>query len=460
VPTTEDSPDHVAALLNAGVGGAVLTHRDGEYDAALTGFNLAVRHEPDVVVIPTSADDVASAVRVAREAGWKVNALGAGHGVLTAQRGGVAIATRELAGVEIDVDERTARVGAGTRWQDVLEAAAPFGLAPLAGSSPLVGVVGYVLGGGLGPVARTFGYAADHVQTIELVDGAGRLRRVDAQSDPELFWALRGGKNGLGIVTALTIDLMPVPRLHAGGLYFAAADLTRVLHAWLDWGRAIPESVSTSVSILRLPPLPDLPEPLRGQLVLHVRFAHVGDTTDGDRLLAPIRATATPIVDTVRDMPYSELGQIHDDPAQAMPYTEGGALLDHLDHEGLDELIDRVGPAADVPLIAVELRQLGGALAREPRVPNAVPGRAAGYTLHLIGAPVPELLDTVLPGLIQSTIASMGPWLAEEALPNFFGRANPPGELEKCWAPAQAERLRAVRSDIDPDGVFDIAVHD
>ncbi len=456
MPDPELSLDDAVATLRAAAA-TVLTRDDEAYGAALAGFNLAVHHEPDVVVMANSADHVAAAVRVARRAGWKVNALGAGHGVLAAQRDGMAINTRGLAGVEIDPDERVARVGAGTRWQDVLDAAAPFGLAPLAGSSPLVGVVGYVLGGGLGPVARTFGYAADHVQGIELVDGTGQTRWVDADNDPELFWALRGGKVGLGIVTAVTIDLMPVPSLYAGGLYFAASDLPRVLHEWLDWGRVIPETVSTSVSILRLPPLPELPEPLRGQLVLHVRFAHVGDDADGERLVAPMRATARPIVDTISSMPYSSLAQIHNDPATPMPYTEGGALLSHLDHEGLDELIARVGPTADVPLVAVELRQLGGALAREASVPNAVPGRSAAFTLHVIGAPVPELLDTVLPGLIQSTLDAMTPWLAVEGPPNFFGRANRAGQLDTCWAPEQAARLKAARADVDPDSVFGIS---
>lgn len=432
----------------------LLVPGDPRFNEAVAGFNLAVEHRPDVVLIARSAADVATAVRAARAHRIPVTAMGAGHGALDPVAGGLAVVTADLAGVEVDVEDRTARVGAGTRWQQVLDATAPYGLAPLAGSSPLVGVVGYVLGGGLGPVARTFGYAADHVASFDVVDGHGHLRQVDADSDPELFWALRGGKVGLGIVTALTIELLPLRTIHAGGLYFPATDLASVLHIWLDWTRMVPETVTSSAAILRLPELPGIPEPLRGQLVLHLRFAHVGDEADGDRLIAPLRSAGPVLIDTIGPMPYQRLGEIHADPVDAMPFADGGALLGQLDHDGLDELLARVGPSADVPLAAVELRHLGGALARQPRVPNAAPGRSAGFSLHLVGAPVPELLDTVVPAVVRGTIEAMGPWLATEALPNFIGRANVGDALGRCWTPRDAVRLQEVRAQVDPDGVF------
>jgi FAD/FMN-containing dehydrogenase len=444
----------VASLRGEVSAGALLLPEDPGFAPGLAGFNLALTHRPDAVLLPGSATDVAAAVGAARAARVAVRVLGAGHGTLEPLDGGLAVVTAGLAGVEVDVEERTARVGAGTLWQQVLDATAPHGLAPLAGSSPLVGVVGYVLGGGLGPVARTFGYAADHVRSFEVVDGTGRLRQVDADHDPELFWALRGGKVGLGVVTALTIDLLPVRTVHAGGLYFPADEVAPVLHAWLDWTRTVPETVTSSAAILRLPDLPGIPGPLRGRLVLHVRFAHVGEGSDGERLVAPLRGAGTVLVDSVGPLPYSRLGEIHADPVDAMPYAEGGALLDHLDHDGLDALLAVVGADVDVPLAAVELRHLGGALSREPRVPNAVPGRSAGFGLHVVGAPVPELLDVVVPRVVQGTIAAMAPWLATESLPNFVGRANEAGALASCWLPGVAARLDAVRATVDPEGLL------
>jgi len=464
VTTAVSHIDDLAAALQAATTSPVLRPDHTGYAEALAGFNLALQHRPDLVLVAQSAADVALTVEMADARGIRVTAMGAGHGALAAQAGGIAVVTSGLAGVTLDADAKTARVDAGTTWQQVMDVVTPAGLAPLAGSSPLVGVVGYLLGGGLGPVARTFGYAADHVRSIELVDGRGHVLVADAETEPELFWALRGGKAGLGIVTSVTIDLFPVSTLYAGGLYFAAPDITTVLHGWLDWGRTIPETVSTSASVLRLPPFPEIPEPLRGQLVLHVRAAHVGDEAEGERLISPLRALATPIVDTIGQMAYADLPQIHNDPAAPMPYTEGGALLDHLDHDGVDALLELIGPSADVPLVAVELRQLGGALARQPQVPNAIPGRDADYTLHIIGAPVPELLDTVLPGLIQGTIRAMGPWLSQFNQPNFVGRANAAMDFAGCWSEEAAARLARVRHDVDPHSVFgfggDPVVHD
>jgi hypothetical protein len=420
----------------------------------LACFNLRITHRPEAVVRATSADDVRAAVQVAASRAIPVTAIGLGHGFARNVDAGIVINTRGLAHAEVDPVQRTARVGAGTPWSVVIDAAAEHGLAPLAGSAPHVGVVGYLLGGGLGPVARTYGFAADHVRSLSVVTGAGELLQVDQDHHPELFWALRGGKHGLGIVTEAVIDLFPVTTLHGGGFFFDGADAAQVLHRFVDWTASLPESVSASVALLRLPPLPELPEPIRGRFVVHVRAAVVDDPANAGSLVDPIRTAATPLMDAFGEMPYAALGMIHADPIDPMPFVEGGMLLREIDHELVDSLLAQAGPATTAPLAAVEIRLLGGAISREPSPPNAAGGRDAGASMHVVGAPVPELLDQVVPAVIEGVFTHLSPWATGTFQANFVGNANRSEDLAKAWAPDVARRLSTVRETYDPRGLF------
>ncbi|QAY72322.1 FAD-binding protein [Agromyces protaetiae] len=450
---TERSIALLAQLRAAGVATAYGPD-DPEYRAALAGFNTAVVHSPALVVAAGRVDDVVETVRFANEHSLEVYVVGRGHGALAPIVDGIALATAGLASVDIDAPTRTAVVGAGASWADVLEAASPHGLAPLCGSAPHVGVVGYLLGGGIGPVARTFGFAADHVRSISVVTADGGLIAADPSFNPDLFWALRGGKGGFGVVVSVEIDLFPLAGVYGGGLYFAEADAPAIVRAYPAWSKGLPEELTSSIALLRLPPLPQLPEPLRGRFVAHLRIAYVGPAADAEQLLNPIRAVADPIIDAVGELPYAQLGAIHSDPVDPMPVADGGILLADFDQEAADALVRAVGPSADVPLAAVEIRHLGGALGREPEEPNAVGGRDAAYSLHIVGAPVPELLDTVIPAVVEGVFEALAPWATGGTQINFVGRANRLDELDASWPPAVRERLRDIRRRYDPEGRF------
>ncbi|MET0693428.1 MAG: FAD-dependent oxidoreductase [Propionibacteriaceae bacterium] len=449
----------IAEQLTAAGASRVITPDQPDYATELATFNLATRHTPAVVVAATSTEDVAVAVRVANQLDLGFTVIGQGHGVLDPAVGGIAVTTRGLAGVQVDEAGRTATVRAGTVWSAVIDAATPLGLAPLCGSAPHVGVMGYLLGGGLGPVARTYGYAADHVQSFRVVTPDGRLVTADQDHEPDLFWALRGGKGGLGVVVEATIYLFPLASVYGGGIYFAAADARAVLRAFSEWTAQVPENVTSSVALLRLPPLPELPPPLRGQFVVHVRVAIVGDREEAEALLAPIRSVATPLIDAVGDLPYAAIGSIHNDPVNPMPVAEGGVTLRAFGSDTADALLAAAGPDVDVPLVAVEIRHLGGALSRQPTVPNAVGGRDAAYGLHVVGAPVPELLETVIPQVIRGIFAALGPWRTGGALVNFVGKANDPDSLRNAWPAEIAERLDQVRASYDQQGRFPYGNH-
>jgi hypothetical protein len=359
-----------------------------------------------------------------------------------------------MQGVAVDPDRRIARVQAGVKWVKVLEAAAEYGLAGLCGSSSDVGVVGYTLGGGMGSLGRLHGFAADHVQAVEMVTADGQLRRVCAESDPELFWAVRGGKGNLGIVTALEIDLVPVSGLYAGGIFFAGDDAPAVLHAFRAWAPTMPEDVSTSVAILRLPPLEELPPPLRGQTVVHLRFAYSGtDFALAERLVEPMKASGTVLLGFIGPIRTDEMDGIHMDPVDPMPAWEKGMLLDDLTDDAVDALLATAGPQLDIPLIMAELRLMGGALGRPAKVPNAVPGRSAAYSLYVIGPGVPELAQ-VVPAIARGILGALAPWASSENMINFLGDVSGPDEVAAAYPPATIRRLREVKHGVDPAGIF------
>jgi FAD/FMN-containing dehydrogenase len=434
------------------VAGPVLRTGDPDLLAEIAPFNVAHAATPAVVVGATSGEDVAAAVRWAAANGRTVAVQATGHGLIGTLDGAVLVTTSRMSDVQIDPVARTARVGAGVRWREVIDAAAPYGLAPLSGSSSGVGVVGYTLGGGLGLLARKYGFAADHVRRIELVSADGVLRSIDAQSDPELFWALRGGKGSFGIVTALEFDLMPVAGLHGGAIFFPGTAAADLLHAYRTWAAQLPEETTSSIAVLRMPPDPALPEPLRGQTVVHLRVAHLGTAEQGAALLAPMRAVAPPLIDTVGDMPYAAVDSIHMDPTTPMPSYDRGMTLRELPAQAIDALLAVAGPDVEVPLIMVELRHLGGALARPAAVPNAVAGRDAAFSAWVLGPMAGPVAD-VVPAVAGSVISALSPWAARGSLLNFAGGTGPQ-DVGALWADGDRERLASLKHRLDPDGLF------
>ena len=330
------------------------------------------------------------AVRLAVDHGFPVAVRATGHGPIPGVDRGLLVDTRAMSTVTVDPGRRTATVGAGTTWTSVLAACAPYGLAPLCGSAPDVGAVSYVLGGGLGVLGRRYGYAADRVRRIRLVTATGEPREVTPDSDPELFWAVRGGGGNFGVATELEIDLVPVAALYGGGLFFpgeAAADL---LAAFGRCTADAPDELSLSIAFITFPDLDAVPPPLRGRFVGHLRVAHLGAPAEAEALIAPLRAVATPFVDTVRTLPVAEIGTIHADPVRPQPVSCGGAVLPRWDDAAIDVLLSGIGATRPHML---EVRHLGGALARPADVPNAVGHRDALFNVFTSAYPGPSFDD-------------------------------------------------------------------
>lgn len=420
------------------------------YDDARLGLNRAAESRPAYVVEAADEQEVAAAVRLAAEQKRPVGVMATGHGPSVSADDAVLVNTRRMDGVSVDAARATAWIEAGARWRKVLEHTAPHGLAPLNGSSPNVGAVGYLVGGGAGLLGRRFGYAADHVRRLRLVTADGRLRDVTAGTDPDLFWAVRGGKDNFGLVVGMEVDLFPVTRLYGGGLYFAGEATAEVLHAYAEWVRHVPEEMASSVLLVHNPDLPDVPEPLRGRFITHLRIAYSGEPADGEHLVRPLRELGPILLDTVRDMPYAEVGTIHHEPT-SMPYVayDRNVLLSDLTDDAVDIIVALAGPDAGAPFVT-ELRHFGGAYARPPKVPNCVGGRDAAFSLFTGAVPEAEGLRRR-----DDLLDRLRPWSTGGTNLNFAGVEDiSPASVEAAYTPADFARLRAVKAQYDPDNMF------
>ena len=289
------------------VTGPVLTPDEEGFADEVAPHNRAVVNSPDVVVGATSTQDVVAAVRWAAEQRVPLTVLATGHGATTPVTSGVLLTTRRLGGVEVDPDTRVATIGAGAAWTDVVPVADAHGLTPVAGSSTNVGVVGYLLGGGIGPFARSHGYSSDRLESLTVVTGTGEVVEASADEHPDLFWALRGGKVGLGVVTQVRLRLVAIPELYAGTLFFDAEHIETALRGWLAWTATADAETTTSAAIIRFPDFEAVPPFLRGRTALTLRVARPGDEAAGEAATAPLRALAPTFLDTVGVLPVARV---------------------------------------------------------------------------------------------------------------------------------------------------------
>ncbi|MFD3519886.1 FAD-binding oxidoreductase [Streptomyces sp. NPDC058653] len=444
------------ATLAAALSGEVFQPGDAGYAAECAAFNLSLTQRPAVVVGAAGPADVQAAVRFATDHELPVAVLATGHQAIMAADGALLINTRRMSGATVDPDRRRAVVQAGVQAGQAVEAAGAFGLAPIVGSSPSVGVVGFTLGGGLSPtLGRPFGWAADHVHAIEVVTADGRLRRATAEEEPDLFWSLRGSRSNMGVVTALELEVHEVTRLYGGGLFFSGEDTAAVLHAFRRFTRTVPEELTSSIAFLRLPDAPAVPELLRGRFVIHVRIAFLGPSPEGERLVTPLRQAAPVMSDTLGEMPFADFASIHNDPADPMYFREWTGMLAEFPDETVDSIVELAGPRADNPVEYVELRHLGGAFGRQIGPPSAVSNRDAEFALWMMSMGPPSEGDPQA-AYAQRFLATDQPWTTGHAYLNFSSFGTDPERVRQAYPPEVYERLRRVKTMYDPSNVFRI----
>ena len=418
------------------------------WDTARQAWNLAVDQQPMAVVFPRTVADVTAVVEIARTTGARVVTQGTGHGASAYGSMSDTILVRTTQLQELAIGDGRARVGAGTLWGDVADAAGAAGLSGLGGSSPDVGVVGYTLGGGIGWLARRFGLASNAVRSIDLVTADGRLQHASHERLPELFWALRGGGGGLGVVVGLEMDLFPVTAVIGGTLVWDAQLAPLILPAWSEWTAGLDDSITSIIRFLNAPDVPGVPELFRGRHVMTLGLVGVGDPDAIARSIKVMRTIATPTLDSIGPMPAAELCRLHGDPEGPTAGMSHHTLLGSMEQGAIDALIDVAGADSTERLISVEVRHLGGALARTPDGAGALSHIGAPYLLHAVGAAHESERAAWSYDQLGLTIDAMRPWAAGEYL-NFVECPT-----RSVFDDATTRRLAAVKSAVDPTNVF------
>lgn len=441
--------------LREGVGGKVYLPGDPGYDAARQAWNLSVVQEPQLIVDAETAVDVQLAVRFARSNRLTVGVMATGHGM---PRGcdGVLIRTARMNGVKIDPETAQARVQGGALVKDVLAAAQPHGLAMLSGSSPEVGVVGYTLGGGFGLMIRKHGLAIDRVVGARVVTPDGHLLNVNANENPDIFWAIRGGGGAFGVVVEMTLELVPQPTVFGGCTIYPAENVEAIVKAYAAWSATLPEEATSAIVLMNLPPMPSIPEPLRGRAVVAINGCLCGELEDSEATVAPMRALGTPILDMWGTFPYAASACIFNDPTEPMPSVGQGAMLRDFSDATIDRMLSAIGPVDKMPQVALQIRHVTGAMARVSHAETPIGSyRDANYLFYAVGVPNPFASAAAILGHSSAVLSAAGDSLLCLGPLNFIGEGRVNSNAVKgVYGSDEYARLQEIKRLVDPENTF------
>lgn len=446
---------HDITALQSRLTGELFSPGDPGYDQACLAWNLKIKHHPILIVAAKNAPDIVEAVKFAGQHQLGVAVQATGHGNVRPANDCLLILTREMSGVEIDPVRQTARIEAGTKWGKVLVAAQEYGLAPLLGSSPTVGAVGYTLGGGLGWLGRKYGLSTDSVIQFEVVTADGSLRTVSSTENSELFWGLRGGGGSLAVITAMTVRLYPVSQVYAGNLYYPAALAGEVFRRYRDWIAAAPDELTSSVVIMNFPPIPQVPDFLRGKSFAIVRGCYCGSLSQGEALLRYWRDWQAPQIDDFKPISFRDAALISNDPSDPSPGFNTGAWLRELSDAVIDTILGyAMSTGQPSPVVFAEVRHAGGAISRIDSSTAAFGNRDAELILSIVGmAPTEDALQQLV-AYTDAFKAALRPGLTGGVYMNFIEGVESQQRLRDGLAPGGYERLAQLKTRFDPENMF------
>lgn len=449
-PSTPPNATAVAGLRRR-LSGRVVAPDASDYDDARTGWNLTFDQRPALVVMAADAGDVAAAARFATDHGLDIAVQATGHGPVRTADDALLINTAGMTGVAIDPIARTARVAAGAPWAAVLAAAQAHGLAPLLGSSPAVGAVGYTLGGGFGWLGRKYGLACDSVVDFDVVTADGETLTTSADEHTDLFWGLRGGGGGLAVVTAMTIRLFPVSTIYGGVLVYPAEAAADVLHRWREWLPTLPDEMCSAVKIINVPDMDDAPPDMRGRTLVMVQGCHCGPEDEGAALVQSWRDWRAPLMDRFGPMPFAEVARISNDPTDPLPSLTTGAWLRGLSGDAVKTIVRyATRKVAPVPLIFIEIRHAGGAAGRA--ADSAFGYRTDELLLQAVSLVPAPSLRSVMINYTDSLKRDLGPALTGRVYMNFLEGDEKNARVRDGYPPPTLARLVALKAKYDPAG--------
>jgi FAD/FMN-containing dehydrogenase len=438
--------------LRAGLAGRVIGPGDADYDTARSVFYGGFDRHPAVIVRAANATDVARVIEMARTTGLPLAVRSgghsnAGHGTV---EGGLVLDLGAMKALDLDVAGRTAWAEPGLTAIEYTTAAAAHGLATGFGDTGSVGLGGITLGGGVGYLVRKHGLTIDDLLAAEIVTADGRLRRIDADSEPDLFWAIRGGGGNFGVATRFQFRLHPLPAIVGGMLMLPATPA--VLAGFIAAAEAAPEALSTIANVMPAPPMPFVPPEQHGQPVIFGMLCYAGEAEAGQRAVAPFRALAAPIVDMVQPTTYPAMYPPEDDRYHPVGVVHS-MFLDGFDEAAAGLILERL-MASTAMMAVAQLRVLGGAMARVPAEATAFAHRGRRILANLAALYQPPDDGGVHQAWLDGFAAAVGPSAAGVYV-NFLAEEGA-ARVREAYPDATWERLRTIKGRYDPDNLFRI----
>ena len=452
--TSSTSPSRITRRLQ----GKVSFPSDERYNEARKAWNLVVDQHPAMIVYVENPLDVIEAVTFANQHNLSIAVQSTGHGLKRPADGAMLINTSRMKELRLDPRSQTAWIGAGVKWGEVLEITQQFGLAPLVGSSPDVGAVGYTLGGGFGWLARKYGLSVDSVIGLDVVTPDGVFRRASLDENSDLFWALRGGGGGFGVVTSMQIRLHRVTQVYAGSLFYPPNMAESAFRHFRQWVDGVPDELTASIVLMNFPSLPQIPAQVRGLSFVIVRGCYAGPVKDGQAVMAYWRDWQKPAIDDFKAMPFSHSAEISRDPLDPGPYPMTGAWLRDLSEDSADVLIKHTFPHNGPPLVTFsEIRLAGGAIARVDPGANAYSNRGERFLWSSVGRAADSNALKLIREHFDQMHTALAPYLSGKVMMNFLDgdearRRTRDGVSEQAF-----RRLQAVKARYDPNNTFDYA---
>jgi FAD/FMN-containing dehydrogenase len=433
-----------------GISGRVIRPDDAEYDKARTPFYGGVDRRPAAIVRVANADDVSRVISLVRESGTEFVVRGGGHGVAgyALPDGGIVLDLADMKALDIDAEGRTAWAESGLTAAEYTNGTDAHGLATGFGDTGSVGLGGLTLGGGVGYLVRKHGLTIDDLLAADVVTADGQLLHVDAESHPDLFWAIRGGGGNFGVATRFQYRLHPVGTIVGGMMMLPAT--AEVIQSFIELAVAAPEELSTIANVMPAPAMPFVPAEHHGKLVIFAMLCYAGTVEAGEGAVAPFRALAKPIVDMVKPGRYPEMYP-PDDPNYHPIATGRTMFIDSVDRGVAEMIVERLN-ASTASMRVAQLRVLGGAMARVPVDATAFAHRKSRIMVNVAAlyerpdqAPLHEPWVTGLAAALkQRDSGAYVNFLVDEGEARI--RDAYPG---KTW-----DRLRTIKRRYDPTNLF------
>jgi FAD/FMN-containing dehydrogenase len=452
--------DELLAQLRSALDGVVIDPTHPAYDEARKVWNGLIDRRPGAIARCAGTADVVTAVDLARAHRPVVSVRGGGHQVAGGAvcDDGLVIDLSAMRGVWVDPDGRRAWAQGGVTWGELDRETQLHGLVVPGGEVSTTGIAGFTLGGGMGRLMRAWGLACDNVRSVEIVTADGQVRTASADEHPDLFWAVRGGGRGLGVVTGFEFELHPLgPEVAVVQAVHRAEDAAEVMRAFRDVARHTPETVTPELALWSLPPDPELPEELHLAPVVIVLGVYAGPASDAEAALAPLRTLGDPMLDIGGTMPYLDVQRAED---AAFPagdrYYMKSHFLDELPDEAIAEVVAE-HEKRPTPTSLTVLRVLGGAMERVRPEESAYAHRSARFNLSIDAGWTDPALDEAAIGWARTFWDRLAPYATGGVYVNFSGLDDAVDDLRSASFGDSEGRLAQVRQTYGPEGVFEVA---